>query len=166
MTKDEFINNYMECSRLSKDYRTSDGFSVEGIVFTAEPCKCGDETCEGWQMTRRVCDEAKWRVQPLPGNVSDMKVPPEVSDKIVTVQVSEAIAPRIIGPLPTFGTLNFQAGTESAYAVVFNLEQAELVFRDCPSLTMMLCVSVPICVWSTSVAEAQKFYEVWPTDGD
>lgn len=52
MTRDEFINGYLERSGF-KQYRTPEGFAIDDRVYIALPCSCGDEVCEGWQMVNK-----------------------------------------------------------------------------------------------------------------
>lgn len=46
ITKDEFITQYCERSRIPWDELSK--------FFVALPCACGDETCEGWAMVRNA----------------------------------------------------------------------------------------------------------------
>lgn len=56
MTRDEFIDGYMERSGISAARRLPDGFTVPTTNHPgriALPCACGDEGCSGWAMIRR-----------------------------------------------------------------------------------------------------------------
>ena len=65
ITRDEFIDNYMKRSDLFHDLssatRTKDGFTLGDHVRIAIPCDCGDEVCEGWQMSRPDGDDITGR---------------------------------------------------------------------------------------------------------
>ena len=51
MTRNEFIDGYIERSELDPAYRTEDGFLVPGAQRRiALPCACGELICEGWAM--------------------------------------------------------------------------------------------------------------------
>lgn len=56
-TKEEFIARYIKGSSISDEEvfdRTEDGFKVATyggvLAFTASPCDCTEDDCEGWQM--------------------------------------------------------------------------------------------------------------------
>lgn len=58
MTRDEFIDGYLERSGYTK-YRTADGFQVGNTQpWLALECYCDEETCEGWAMVPQDC--AAW----------------------------------------------------------------------------------------------------------
>ena len=54
MTRDEFIDGYMERSKIPREYRTEDGFRFPDLPSRyaqhALPCACDAEECEGWAM--------------------------------------------------------------------------------------------------------------------
>ena len=51
MTRDEFIDGYMQRSNLDPALRLDDGYDVPGYIpRIALPCSCGGEECEGWAM--------------------------------------------------------------------------------------------------------------------
>lgn len=50
MTRDEFIDGYMERSKIEPAKRTSHGMNLDGYRLTAMPCACGESDCEGWAM--------------------------------------------------------------------------------------------------------------------
>ncbi len=50
MTRDEFIDGYMQRSELSVSTRTEDGFKLGDHARVAVPCDCGDNICDGWKM--------------------------------------------------------------------------------------------------------------------
>lgn len=50
MTREEFIDGYMERSGLDANCRTERGFRIGHIERIALPCTCGDEACKGWAM--------------------------------------------------------------------------------------------------------------------
>jgi hypothetical protein len=52
MTRDEFITGYLQRSGLEQ-YRTPEGFDIEGRAYIALPCDCDDEICEGWKMVNK-----------------------------------------------------------------------------------------------------------------
>lgn len=50
MTRDEFIDGYLQRSKLNDAVRTEDGFTGPGYKRVALPCDCGEDYCEGWAM--------------------------------------------------------------------------------------------------------------------
>lgn len=50
MTRDEFIDGYMQRSKIDPKYRTATGFDTPGWPRIALPCACGDPSCNGWAM--------------------------------------------------------------------------------------------------------------------
>ena len=51
MTRDKFIDGYMQRSGISPSCRTETGFRLaEGIEQIAIPCDCGEKGCAGWAM--------------------------------------------------------------------------------------------------------------------
>lgn len=51
MTRDEFIDGYMERSKLRPEMRAPYGYVwPDGKKVYALPCACGDDICEGWAM--------------------------------------------------------------------------------------------------------------------
>lgn len=46
MTKDEFERQYAERSGTTVDF-------LRSIGRLAEPCNCGEDECQGWQMAHR-----------------------------------------------------------------------------------------------------------------
>lgn len=48
MTRDEFIDRYIAEER--EAIRTPTGFLAGDRLFTATPCHCGEDLCDGWQM--------------------------------------------------------------------------------------------------------------------
>jgi hypothetical protein len=64
MTKDEFIDIYMERSRLNPVYRTQDGFKIgDHPGNVALPCFCGDPICDGWAMVSNYPDSIETHKQ-------------------------------------------------------------------------------------------------------
>jgi hypothetical protein len=59
MTRDEFIDGYMERSGISREFRTEDGFRWPGMesryTHHALPCNCGEGVCDGWAMISEDC---------------------------------------------------------------------------------------------------------------
>ncbi len=53
MTRDEFIDGYMERSKIPASWRSGDGYVLEGHPgYVALPCACGEDGCNGWAMVR------------------------------------------------------------------------------------------------------------------
>lgn len=54
MTRDEFIDGYMQSSEIPREYRTEAGFRFPDAASKYEqvamPCACGEMFCEGWVM--------------------------------------------------------------------------------------------------------------------
>lgn len=52
MTKDEFLDRFVERSGMSKACRTPDGIKDGHFERIAEPCNCGEYQCSGWQLVK------------------------------------------------------------------------------------------------------------------
>lgn len=51
MTRQEFLDGYYSRSLIPPEWRTPDGFKPPGLMERrVEPCDCGEDICEGWQM--------------------------------------------------------------------------------------------------------------------
>lgn len=51
MTKNEFIDFYMEENDLPREWKTAEGFNwPDGDRKIALPCYCGQDMCAGWIM--------------------------------------------------------------------------------------------------------------------
>lgn len=50
MTKDEFIDGYMQRSRIDPKYRTDTGYEINGRKELAVKCDCDYDGCKGFAM--------------------------------------------------------------------------------------------------------------------
>jgi hypothetical protein len=50
VTREQFIEQYMERAELSVAYRRSDGYQIGSHRRVAVPCACGEDICTGWAM--------------------------------------------------------------------------------------------------------------------
>ncbi len=87
LTRDEFIEGWLEVSRESGDIvRHSDGFEVSGRRYWALRCACGDDMCNGWALRGA---ESIARFGPVPDGMAI--VPLSSSDGFLLVPGSDAI---------------------------------------------------------------------------
>jgi len=56
--KADFIAQYIDASEIDGAVVSPTGFICEDVEFTAAPCDCGDSSCEGWEMSSHVLNEA------------------------------------------------------------------------------------------------------------